>query len=327
MGFDRTAYLDIKSRLDFRPRADMLTAVLVFDVALGWAAWYLVDSGSGVAFAAGQLLFPVVFFNAFAVLHECGHGSASRATWVNALVGHLASPLCGIPYYPWKYIHQKHHAWTGNIDRDPVLRSLKRWRDGGVSLLVRFGWRTWIPLGAALQHVIYWTYPIQMARDGEMTRGRALRCAASIGWCGGVYAVLLAIAPELMLALVPAVVLFLVAEELVNVPHHADVSVFDRRLPIWEQHLAARSCDYPRGLSELFVLNFNFHVEHHLYPALPWYRLRRARALLKPALGDEYREAVGLSWNLAKRTRPLEEIVGRYRTDGQAAQADGRLSP
>src|SRR5262249_32766986 len=119
------------------------------------------------------------------------------------------------------------------------------------------------------------------------------------------------VAPELArpdhLAL--AALLFLVAEELVNLPHHVDMSTFDQPLPVWQQYRATRSCYYPRGLSELLVLNFNFHTEHHLFPALPWYRLRGARSTLKLALDARYQEAIGIRWNLANRKRDLQSIV------------------
>jgi fatty acid desaturase len=106
-----------------------------------------------------------------------------------------------------------------------------------------------------------------------------------------------------------AVLLFLITEEVVNLPHHFDVSTFDGKLPIWEQYRATRSCYYPPVISELLVLNFNFHTEHHLFPSLPWYRLRGARSLLKQALGSRYQEAVGVEWNVQQRKRDLRAVV------------------
>jgi acyl-lipid omega-6 desaturase (Delta-12 desaturase) len=66
-------------------------------------------------------------------------------------------------------------------------------------------------------------------------------------------------------------------------------------------------------VSELLVLNFNFHVEHHLFPSLPWYRLRKARRLVTAALAASYQECIGISWNLGNRTRSIDTIIERYR--------------
>jgi fatty acid desaturase len=196
------------------------------------------------------------------------------------------------------------------------LNSLRKFRDHGVPGVVRAAWWSWLPLGAFLQHFVYLTYPLAMRRAGELTRERAWRCALSIAWMPAGWAALWALAPDVVRPanLWLALGVFLVLEELVNLPHHVDMPTTGGRLPLWQQAYSTRSCYYPRGISELVVLNFNFHIEHHLFPSLPWYRLRRARDLVRPALGAAYEECVGIGWNLRNRSRDLEAIVARYRT-------------
>jgi fatty acid desaturase len=191
---------------------------------------------------------------------------------------------------------------------------LRRWRDTQVPPLVRASWRTWIPLGAILQHVVFLMYPYQMWRSNELSRAKAIRVAVSIAWMAFSYALLHWLAPDIVRfsKLAPALFLFVVAEELVNTPHHADVAGFDHKLPVWEQYRASRSCYYPPGVSELLVLNFNFHTEHHLFPKLPWCRLRYARSLVKRRLGSRYHEAIGLTWNVENRRSSIQAIVNRY---------------
>jgi omega-6 fatty acid desaturase (delta-12 desaturase) len=319
-------YLALRAQLNFAPAPLVNLAVLAFDALLLTACAVLLRRGDWLSFGLAQVLLVVVFFNAFSMLHECGHGSAFKGTALNTLVGHLCSTFCFIPFYPWKYIHQKHHAWTGNIDRDPVLRSLRRWRDTGVPTLVRASWRTWLPLGAIIQHGVFLTYPYQMWRTGELTKGKLIRVAVSVAWMPLSYAVLHGLAPDVVrfgnLAL--ALFLFVIVEEMVNTPHHADVAGFETKLPVWEQHRASRSCYYPRGVSELLVLNFNFHTEHHLFPSLPWFRLRRARTLVKRHLGDHYHEAVGLRWNVEHRRSSIQIIVNRYSLKPHAVAAAAR---
>jgi fatty acid desaturase len=131
----------------------------------------------------------------------------------------------------------------------------------------------------------------------------------------GAYAAIYWLAPSIVQprSWALGVALYLIAEELVNLPHHIGMPTSSTKLTAWDQHRVTRSCYYPIGLSELFVLNFNFHVEHHLFPSLPWYRLRAARELLRPELDQGYHEAVGLEWNVRNRRRGLEEIVAGYR--------------
>src|SRR6185436_19143008 len=152
---DKQGYLDLRAKLDFRPSLLPTLGIALLDVVLVAAATALLRGGGATAFLLSQVLLAIVFFNAFSILHECGHGSASRWPLVNTLLGHLVSPFCFIPYFPWKLIHQQHHLWTGNLDRDPSLRSLRRFRAQGVPALVRWSWRGWIPTAAALQHLVF----------------------------------------------------------------------------------------------------------------------------------------------------------------------------
>lgn len=307
----KSDYAALLRTLDFRPRLLPNLAIVALDALLLTAAVRLLRDGGPLQYALAQLLLPIVFFNAFSVLHECGHGSASSSRLLNTILGHVASGFCFIPFYSWKYIHQKHHTWTGNVERDPVLKSLRTWRRTGVPSIVRGSWRSWIPLGALLQHLVYWLYPLEMRRANELTFAKAWRCAVSSAWIPLSYAGLWALAPDVVRFgnILPAIFLFLIAEELVNIPHHVGAPTFSGKLPVWEQYQSTRSCYYPKGVSELLVLNFNFHIEHHLFPSLPWFRLRAVRDSLRALLAERYQEAIGIQWNLENRNRDLQTIV------------------
>jgi acyl-lipid omega-6 desaturase (Delta-12 desaturase) len=312
----KTEYLGIRARLDFQPNVAPNLAIAVLDVLILVVVWWLMRQDATATFLVSQVLLAIVFFNAFSILHECGHASLSKSRLVNVVVGHVASIFCFIPYFSWQYIHQKHHLWTGNVDNDPVLKSLRRFRDRGVPGIVRLSWLTWIPLAALMQHLVYLAYPLALRTDPEASPGRLIRCALSTLFLLGVHLALWVGLRDLFspgnFAL--AFVIFLVAEEMVNLPHHVDMPTSEEKLPPWRQYRATRSCYYPRWVSELLVLNFNFHIEHHLFPSLPWYRLRVARSLIQNAIGDKYTERKGISWNLQNRTRDLDTIVQQYRS-------------
>jgi fatty acid desaturase len=200
-------------------------------------------------------------------------------------------------------------VWSGTADKDPTARNVLRWRtQKRLPWIVRAAWRTWIPLSALAQHFVFWSYPLVLLRE---SREKMRECLISVLLLPVTYLALYLLWPEVFhprnFAL--AFVIYLFAEELVNAPHHLDLVHFHERLPLWEQWRAARSCYYPPLVSELLVLNFNFHVEHHLYPALPWYRLRRARRLVRPAVGDGYHESTGISWNLTNRSRDIQRMI------------------
>jgi acyl-lipid omega-6 desaturase (Delta-12 desaturase) len=310
--FGKQQYVDLKRQLSFAPSMTRsIVAVVVTTLLFALALW-LVGRSSVVAYIAAQLLFAIGFFRSFAILHECGHGSAFSKSWLNVVVGHVVSLFCFLPFHPWKLIHQAHHTWAGNLTRDPTLRALRGWREkGSAPWLVRFAWRSWIPLAALVQHVVFWTYPLRLAREPGATKAQIARCAASVAFLAGAYGALWVWQPATfsLRTFGPALLIYLVVVELVNLPHHIGTPTFDVRVPLWEQWRTTRSCYYPVIVSEFLVLNFNFHTEHHLFPALPWFRLRAARDLVKPALGSRYAEELAISWNLTGRARDFNQLV------------------
>jgi omega-6 fatty acid desaturase (delta-12 desaturase) len=306
----RQVYLRIRAELQFEPSAGAVAATLLINHGLLAFGLLLLAFGGTAEYWLAQLIFPVVFFQGFSLLHDCGHGSALPRSWQNTLLGHYASILCGLPFYGWKYHHGLHHAWAGNLERDPTLQILRTYRrTRRMPWILRAAWRSWVPLAALLQHVVFWAYPIRALRAGHYAQ--ALRSAGSVLFLFASYAGLHALAPELfrLSNFAPAIVLYLVGNELVNLPHHADLPTSERKLALWEQAFTTRSCYYPRFVSELLVLNFNFHTEHHLFPTLPWYRLRQARTLVRDALGTGYQEATGIQWNLRKRSTDLRDVL------------------
>lgn len=307
---DKDAYETLRAQLVFRPDLRLVALTVVVNQLLAALGLWLLSSGSTSGYVAAQLIFPVVFFQAFSILHDCGHGSCLPRNWQNALLGHYISVACFLPYYPWKYVHAQHHAWTGNLERDPTLKVLRRWRASRrVPWLMRVAWRTWIPLGAVINHLVLWTHPLLAARTATSSQLR--RLVLSTVWLLVAYLALHHSWPALFRIgnFAPAIVVYLIAVELVNLPHHADLRTTDRRLALWEQGHSTRTCYYPPFVSEFLVLNFNFHIEHHLFPTLPWYRLRRARALVMPALGAGYQQAVGIDWNLKRRSKDIAEVL------------------
>jgi omega-6 fatty acid desaturase (delta-12 desaturase) len=116
----------------------------------------------------------------------------------------------------------------------------------------------------------------------------------------------------------PAWVLQLTLDELVNLPHHADTPLLASDaapLPLWEQHRVTHSCGKLWFWSSCVLLNFNLHTAHHLYPWIPWSGLPEAHALLMqkiPELEAQLASRNEFSWSLRNRRRPLLEIMRAY---------------
>jgi omega-6 fatty acid desaturase (delta-12 desaturase) len=314
---DKARYQQIRAALSFRRRYLPTALFLAADLAVFLLGLWLVTLESMAAFVAAQFLFAMVFFHNFALLHEFGHECATPSGAFNNLAGHWSSLFCFLPFYPWKYIHTEHHSWAGNLDRDPTLKGLRAYREKGhVPWVVRLAWRSWVPILAFLQHFVLWSYPLMLLKVSRLRGHRLLLAVISVLVLPTTYTALYLTFPGLFnfRNFGFALLIYLVVTELINLPHHLGTDLYHDRedlhkLPLWDQFRVTRSCYYPALVGELLLLNFNFHVEHHLFPNLPWYQLRKARALVREALGADYQESVGISWNLKHRRRPVEEVV------------------
>ena len=72
----------------------------------------------------------------------------------------------------------------------------------------------------------------------------------------------------------------------------------------------------------LFWANITYHVEHHSYPRIPFYRLARAHALLHSSTDTPYLSSPYTLYGVGKGTN----IVGMMKARGRAATA-GRTEP
>lgn len=320
----KDGYRQLRTQLEFHQRFLPNAVVLLVDLGLLCAAFQMAAASTQLSAVAGwtvyllaQLLLVIVFFHGFALLHECGHGSCSKNETVNAIVGHITSLFCFMPYYPWKYIHAEHHTWAGNVHRDPTLRLVRDYENSQKvkNWVIRVAWRTWVPLLALFQHVVFWTYPWMLYREGRLHGKRLWRSVASIAFLGGSYAALAVWGPSWLQwqYFWPALLIYLMVVELINFPHHMGTKLFsnsdhDSKLPLWKHNEVTRSCYYPPGIADLLLLNFNFHTEHHLFPDLPWFRLGEARVLTKQTLGEDYCETIGINWNIENRSKDVTQV-------------------
>lgn len=248
------------------------TAVgIVLSLAGGWVAWI-----------TGQTLLALMLVQWFVILHECGHETLFRTRRYHLLAGRLAAFFSLIPYHAWTRVHGRHHKWTGWQDLDPttaalVPRSLGR----GERALVNTCWRMWIPLFSVLYRINnYWHLPRLRRLFPRPADRRAITLDLVV--LVGIYAGLTAVAgPALMLRVLGlALLISLGLEDLLllsqhtHIPQNVSGGASVPPFPALEQEPFTRSLRLPRAASA-FVLNFDAHELHHMYPFVPGYHLHR----------------------------------------------------
>src|SRR5262245_61477500 len=95
----------------------------------GWLATASAITAAGIwlsshrsfpAWLGGELLLAGALVQWFVLMHECGHGTLLRHTWLNVIVGHTAGFFSLVPFAVWRRVHDRHHKWTGWQDIDPT---------------------------------------------------------------------------------------------------------------------------------------------------------------------------------------------------------------
>ncbi len=245
------------------------------------AVWLSLDHRL-VVWLAGQLWLALAFVQWFVLLHECGHDTLFATRRWHAPAGHLAAFFSGIPHHAWRRVHGRHHKWTGWQDLDPTTATLAPKDRGRLErALVNICWRASVPVFAVAYRVgNFWNLPrlFRMfpgtADRSAIVRDTALLAAAYVAlvvWVGPL-PVLRTVGPALVVSLVVQELLIL--SQHTHVPQGLSGGAAVRPYPSIEQEPFTRSLRLAPWAST-FVLHFDAHELHHMYPFVPGYHLRR----------------------------------------------------
>jgi acyl-lipid omega-6 desaturase (Delta-12 desaturase) len=258
----------------------VVAAVVTMTAVGGWLSL----AGCWILWISGQLLLALALVQWFALLHECGHETLFRTSRWHAPVGRLAGMLTMIPFRCWTRVHGRHHKWTGWQDLDPTTAALvPRERSRASRALVNVCWRLWIPLFSCVYRIEnYWNLPrLKRLFTGQ---GEQRTIQKSLLSLLALYsATLLIVGPATLTRVAGlAILLSFIAEDVLllsqhtHVPQHVSQGAPVRPYPAPEQEVFTRSLRLP-GWASAWLLHFDAHELHHMYPFVPGYHLRAIR--------------------------------------------------
>ncbi|KGX48458.1 fatty acid desaturase family protein [Burkholderia pseudomallei] len=312
----------IKEKLPNGPTGNETLALWFLDLSLLYIAWSLWLAG-GFGRLPALVLGALALLQLYLIMHEAVHNSVSSTHVFNEIVGHVCSWIIGLPFLPRRRAHLGHHAWTAHPSRDPENRKMIQKFSvitENDARTLEFAWRHWIPMIAFNHFVSHWLAPFQH-RDTRAHRSKSNTelafgilyligyvAVGTLAWHAGVVGNLVAFVAILWTVL-------LVAVELLNLPHHAEIPLLPHdaaRPPLWEQDVVSHSCAHLPVWSRWVILNFNLHVVHHAYPWLPWHELPRAQRLVDSMQTGGTNQTNEWAFAVTKRRRPLLELMGHF---------------
>jgi fatty acid desaturase len=306
-------YNEIRQSLNFNRGLKKSLGFIITDIVLLYMALFCLAHNGWLYYCLSQICLAVVFLHHFILLHECGHNTLSSKSWLNGVIGHYNSIFCCMPFYPWKIIHEEHHKWTGHIDKDPVFELLKQAKiSKKLPWIFHLGWRTFIPLNVFFLHIVYWTYPIKLMKQKQLSKPRLYRCLFSVFFLVFSYFILFYCFPAFfsLKNILPAIILYGVLWETLSTPQHLGLAPTTHKPTLKDHASTTRSTWFPQWIQHYLFLNFGYHVEHHFFPALPWHELDKAHRCIQPILKSDYNMVTGGIWNIHMRRKNMEQAIG-----------------
>ena len=258
------------------------TIALFLGISLGYILTIKAALSGELHYGVATLLLGYFCFASFTVMHDAGHGSivkiGSKLKPLETWLGWISSvPLLIAPYRAFQRIHDRHHAFTNDPERDPDHFSFgDRWYHVLLNTFfipVQYHWLMF----TKLRHirVIRETY-LSTAIYTVMVFGGL----TTLGLSGyGLEVLCFAVIPTL-------IAVFLLVMFFDFIPHHPQASLD----PYHNTRI------YPGPLMNVALLGQNYHLIHHLYPRVPWYKYQSLYRDIRPEL-----EAKGA---------PIEDVLG-----------------
>lgn len=235
---------------------------------------------------------------AFGVLtHDCAHGSLFRSPWLNRFVGRWIVGAAGhVPLEAYRRYHLEHHRLAGTDD-DPDKWMVKAYPVQASSLKRKFTRDLTGQTG--IRDLLREVKTFSLAANGPTLLFHAL-LAATLAAVGAIWAYALFWVARLFIY--PAI------HRLRQISEHGVVpnrDVLDARLNT--------GTTIPRWWERLFIspCNVNYHLEHHIFAAVPPYHLPQLHRLLveRGYFSGHDCIAHGFDDVLRRATRPDDEPV------------------
>ncbi len=216
--------------------------------------------------------------------HESGHGTAFKTDWLNNTLYEIASFMVLRESTPWRWSHTRHHSDTIIVGRDPEIAAP---RPPNLARMAGFFFNLQ-NIGPYVQHILLHSIgrltPEEKTYIPESEYGKVfLRARIYVAIYLAVIGLAIysrSILPLMFIGLPNLYGAWLAP--LYGFTQHAGLAenVLDHRL----------NCRtvYMNPIHRYLYWNMNYHVEHHMFPLVPYHNLPRLHELVKPDMPTPY---------------------------------------
>jgi fatty acid desaturase len=291
---------------------------------------------AGIGIALWPSWWSAPFWLAYGVLygsasdsrwHECQHGTAFKTSWMNTVVYQIACFMIVRNPATWRWSHARHHTDTYIVGRDPEIAVMRP--PAFVKVIGNFfgifdayaGWSRMLLNATGRLH------PEEANYVPQSDKAKVVRVARI--WVA-IYATTLILAIW-MGSILPLMVIGL--PRLYGAWHHIMTGLLQHgglADNVTDHRLNSRTV-LMNPISRFIYWNMNYHVEHHMFPMVPYHALPRLHELVKhdlPAPSPSIAAGFTEMWPALRRQlahenyfvmRHLPETAKAYRTDFHVA--------
>jgi MocE subfamily Rieske [2Fe-2S] domain protein len=236
--------------------------------------------------------------------HESSHGTAFKTGWMNDALYEIASFMVMREATVWRWSHNRHHSDTIIVGRDPEIAvprptNLRQFILGFLGVPSAIGYAKTVAIHCTGRLTQDERTFIPVSEYGKVIWRARLYALIYLGAIG------LSLATRSILPLLFVVLPHFYGAWLMPIygfTQHAGLAenVLDHRL----------NCRtvYMNALNRYLYWNMNYHVEHHMFPLVPYHALPRLHELVKADMPRPY----GSTWEAWKELLPA---VLRQRKD------------
>ncbi|WP_395662585.1 fatty acid desaturase family protein [Aestuariivirga sp.] len=215
--------------------------------------------------------------------HECSHGTAFRTQWMNQWVYQIACFMIMRNPVTWRWSHTRHHTDTYIVGRDPEIAVMRP------PVLFKLVLNTF----GILDSFDAMTKMLRHAVTGSLTKDEqtyvpetewAKAISVARVWFM-IYAATIALAVFLQ-SWLP--VLLVGTPRLYGAWHHIMTGLLQHgglADNVLDHRMNSRTV-YMNPISRFIYWNMNYHIEHHMFPMVPYHALPRLHALIKSDLPE-----------------------------------------
>lgn len=235
--------------------------------------------------------------------HECGHGTAFRTAWMNDVVYHMASFMVMRNPVSWRWSHSRHHTDTIIVGRDPEIAFMRP-----PALIL-----------GALHFIgipdVYFHFQVLVKNafgiisEDEKNYIPAQDWPKVVFWAR-VHVAIQSMAILMALATRSVLPLLLVGGPRIYGAWHMVMTGLLQHGGLAENVLDHRLNSrtlYMNPVSRWIYWNMNYHVEHHMFPMVPYHALPRLHALIEDdlplpnsSIANAYGEMIRALWRQRK---------------------------